>query len=153
MLGSLEVNMGHRLHHFDNAHSRPELETRRAFLSSLVSATVLAPWAVGRQQTATGMAERFRQMSEDFERKGLAEPFKGITSNGQLVPDLFEIGPSGVSTEPVRNAAEKFIGSLTNVQLARTMFPVDDLQWRNMDEPALLRAPRDQPPGDDGLTA
>ena len=122
--------MGHRLHHFDNAHSRPELETRRAFLSSLVSATVLAPWAVGRQQTATDMAERFRQMSEDFERKGLAEPFKGITSNGHLVPDLFEIGPSGVSTEPVRNAAEKFIGSLTNVQLARTMFPVDHSQWR-----------------------
>ena len=43
---------------------------------------------------------------------------------------MFEIGPSGVSTEPVRNAAEKFIGSLTNVQLARTMFPVDDSQWR-----------------------
>ena len=43
---------------------------------------------------------------------------------------MFEIGPSGVSTEPVRNAAEKFIGSLTNVQLARTMFPVDHSQWR-----------------------
>ena len=46
------------------------------------------------------------------------------------MPGLFEISPSGVSTEPVRNAAVKFIATLTNVQLARTMFPIDDVQWR-----------------------
>ena len=49
---------------------------------------------------------------------------------GRSIPGLFEISPTGVSTEPVRNAAEKFIASLTSVQLARTMFPVDDIQWR-----------------------
>jgi len=76
------------------------------------------------------MAERFRQMSEDGERDGLATPFKGITTNGQVIPNLFEISPTGVSTEPVRNAAEKFIATLSTVQLARTTFPVDDPQWR-----------------------
>jgi hypothetical protein len=106
--------------------------TRRVFLSSLISAVVLTPWALGQEQkqTPTEMAERFRQMSEEYEREGLANPFKGITTNGQVMPGLFEISPSGVSTEPVRNAAEKFIATLTNVQLARTMFPVDDVQWR-----------------------
>ena len=69
-------------------------------------------------------------MSEDGEKEGLAAPFKGITTNGQVMPGLFEISPSGVSTEPVRNAAEKFIATLSNVQLARTMFPVDDPEWR-----------------------
>jgi hypothetical protein len=76
------------------------------------------------------MAERFRQMSEEAEQEGLAAPFKGITSSGDVIPGLFQISPSGVSTEPVRNAAEKFITSLNNVQLAKTMFPVDDIQWR-----------------------
>ena len=76
------------------------------------------------------MAERFRQMSEDYESKGLATPFKGITTNGEVVPGLFEIKPSGVSTEPVRNAAEAFIATLTPLQLARTMYPVDDIEWR-----------------------
>jgi Protein of unknown function (DUF3500) len=76
------------------------------------------------------MAERFRQMSEDYEREGLANPFVGITTNGKVIPGLFEISPSGVSTEPVRNAAEKFISLLNNVQLARTMFPVGDVQWQ-----------------------
>ncbi len=76
------------------------------------------------------MAERFRRMSEDFEAKGLAEPFKGITADGKIVPGLFPIQSTGVSTEPVRNAAEAFLASLTNVQRSRTLFPVDDLEWR-----------------------
>jgi len=69
-------------------------------------------------------------MSEEYEKEGLAVPFKGITTNGGPVPGLFEIRPSGVSTEPVRNAAEKFVASLTPVQLARTIYPVDDIEWR-----------------------
>jgi len=106
--------------------------TRREFLSNLVSAVMLAPWALGQTQTPTSadMAERFRKMSEDYERDGLAAPFKGVTMNGEVVPGLFEIKPSGVSTEGVRNAAERFISTLTPVQLTRTMFPVDDVEWR-----------------------
>ena len=59
-------------------------------------------------QSAPGTAERFRRMSEDFEQKGLAEPFKGITTAGNVEPGLFEIRSTGVSTEPVRKAAEAF---------------------------------------------
>jgi len=76
------------------------------------------------------MAERFRRMSEDFETKGLAEPFKGITAGGRVEPDLFPLHSTGVSTAPVRNAAERFLGSLSNVQRSRTLFPVDDPEWR-----------------------
>jgi len=124
--------MGHHLHHRGHAHSHAmkELATRREFLSSMIAATALAPWARGQEQTRVAMAERFRQMSEEYEREGLAAPFKGITTDGHVIPDLFDISPTGVSTEAVRNAAEKFIASLTSVQLARTMFPVDDIKWR-----------------------
>ena len=38
--------------------------------------------------------------------------------------------PTGVSTEPVRNAAEKLIASLTPLQLTRTIYPIDDIEWR-----------------------
>ena len=62
-------------------------------------------------------------MSEQYEKDGLAAPFKGITTNGEVLPGLFEIKPSGVSTEPVRNAAEAFIATLTPFQLARSMYP------------------------------
>ena len=118
------------LHHPVEAHSSAELTTRRQFLSSMISAAVLAPWALAQEHTPGDLAERFRKMSEDAEQEGLAAPFKGITTDGEVVPGLFQISPTGVSTEPVRTAAERFIASLNNVQLARTMFPVDDLQWR-----------------------
>ena len=119
-----------KVHHPGHSHSHTAHASRREFLSSLVSAFVLLPWAYGQDNNPVTTAERFRQWSEEAELEGLAAPFKGVTTNGDVVPGLFEISPNGVSTEPVRNAAEKFISSLTTVQLARTLFPVDDVQWR-----------------------
>jgi hypothetical protein len=120
-----------KVHHPSHAHGERDGASRRAFLSSLISAFVLSPFAYGQQEkNPVGISERFRKMSEDAERNGLAEPFRGITTNGDVIPGLFQISPSGVSTEPVRNAAERFIASLNSVQLAKTMFPTDDIQWR-----------------------
>jgi hypothetical protein len=105
------------------------LFTRRSFLSVVVPGSILAARALSQQQPAD-MAERFRRMSEDAERKGLAEPFKGITADGHLAPGLFPVHSTGVSTEQVRNAAERFLASLSPEQRAKTMFPVDDPEWR-----------------------
>lgn len=115
------------LHHGPRSSHAPS-PSRRAFIASLMPSYLLAqnpPPA-----SAVDMAERFRRMSEDFETKGLAEPFKGITTDGKVVPGLFPIQSAGVSTEPVRNAAEAFLASLSNVQRSRTLFPVDDSEWR-----------------------
>jgi len=73
---------------------------------------------------------RFKQMSADNEQKGLAEPFKGITTDGRVLPGLFEIRATGVSTEPVRKAAEALLAGLTPEQRAKSTFPVDDPEWR-----------------------
>src|SRR5580704_5877689 len=111
----------------EHGHHAPRL-TRRALFSTLIPGAILAPHAF--PQSAPDTAERFRQMSADYERKGLAEPFKGITANGTVEPGLFVMHATGVSTEPVRNAADRFLASLTNAQRARTMFAVDDPEWR-----------------------
>src|SRR5262245_7275422 len=103
--------------------------TRRSFLSVIIPGSILAGRVLTQQQPAD-LAERFKRMSEDAERKGLADPFKGITSNGQVEPGLFPVHSTGVSTEPVRVAAEKFLSSLTAEQRGRTMFAVDDPEWR-----------------------
>jgi hypothetical protein len=55
----------------------------------------------------------------------LAEPFKGITTNGTLLTGLFPVHATGVSTRPVRDAATRFIASLTPEQRNSTVFPVD----------------------------
>jgi len=82
------------------------------------------------QQSAQDRLERFRKMSVDAETKGLAEPFKGITTNGQITPGLFAIHSTGVSTEPVQKAAGAFLSGLSVDQRAKTMFSVDDPEWR-----------------------
>jgi len=115
------------MHDHHHHHHHPGL-TRRTFYSTVLPGALLAPHAF--PQNAPDMAERFRQMSADYERKGLAEPFKGITANGTVEPGLFGIHSSGVSTAPVRNAAERFLASLTQEQRGRTMFAVDDPEWR-----------------------
>ena len=82
------------------------------------------------QQPQGDRTERFRRMSKDAESRGLAEPFKGVTTDGNVVPDLFSVRATGVSTEPVRKAADAFLAALTKEQRAKTAFPPDDPEWR-----------------------
>src|SRR6478672_7100957 len=82
------------------------------------------------QETHAQRAERFRQMSANFEKIGLAEPFKGITAKGQVEPGLFAIRSTGVSTEPVRKAADTFLAALSPEQRSKSTFSVDDDEWR-----------------------
>jgi len=81
------------------------------------------------QQTAS-LQERFATMSVAAEKTGLAEKFKGITTDGKIVDGLFPVRSTGVSTEPVRKAAATFLDSLTKAQRIKTTFPVDDDEWR-----------------------
>jgi hypothetical protein len=110
------------------AHPRKTRLLVAAFFVGVFFGSLLTHSALS--QSAPDTAERFRRMSEDFEQKGLAEPFKGITTGGSVSPGLFEIGSTGVSTDPVRQAAESFLAGLTPEQRAKTMFPVDDPEWR-----------------------
>jgi hypothetical protein len=70
------------------------------------------------------------RLSIAAETPGLAEPFKGITTNGTIEPGLFAIRSTGVSTKPVRDAAAAFLAALTKPQREKTLFPVDDNEWR-----------------------
>jgi len=57
------------------------------------------------------------------------QPFKGITATGTIEPGLFPIKASGVSTRPVREAADRFLQALTPEQRAKTAYAVDDEEW------------------------
>ena len=70
-----------------------------------------------------------------------AKPFKGITTNGQVIPGLFGIQKTGVSTQTMREAAEAFLDSLSAEQRAKTLFPIDTDEWRKWSNihPTLMR--------------
>ena len=96
----------------------------------LAGAALMLCW-VGRstvetQTPAAGAAQR----SRSAEKQGLAEPFKGVTTDGRVVPNLFGLRSTGVSTDPVRKAADAFLASLSADQRTKTAFPVADDEWR-----------------------
>ncbi len=66
----------------------------------------------------------------EMEKRALSEPFVGVTTNGEVIPDLFSIEATGISTEPVKLAAEAFLAGLTDEQRAKTIFKADDDEWR-----------------------
>ena len=58
------------------------------------------------------------------------DPFKGVSTSGAVVPGLFPIRATGVSTRPAADAAARFLATLTPEQRTAATFAVDDSEWR-----------------------
>jgi len=95
-----------------------------------VFAAFAAVVALAQPTKKGGPAQSAAARSREAEAAGLAEPFRGITTHGTVQPGLFPIRATGVTTEPVRAAATAFIAGLTAEQRAKTLYPVDDSEWR-----------------------
>jgi hypothetical protein len=66
----------------------------------------------------------------DEQKRSLEAPFKGVTARGQVEPGLFAIRQTGVSTSPVRVAAQALLNGLSAAQRGKASFPLDDREWR-----------------------
>jgi hypothetical protein len=102
-------------------------------LALTLAGVVLTLAEVGGQGPAvdpTARAEQWKARSRQFEQAGLADPFKGITTDGTVLPNLYAVRSTGVSTAPVVDAAKGFLAALSEPQRARTMFAADDPEWR-----------------------
>ena len=97
-------------------------------LAGAVGAAALAGSPQG--PTPEEYRERSRQFSARMEANGLSAMFTGVTTTGEVVPDLFEVRSTGVSTVPVVEAAEYFLRSLTADQRRKAVFSENDIEWR-----------------------
>jgi hypothetical protein len=59
----------------------------------------------------------------------VAEPFVGVTTDGNPVPGLFALEQTGVSTRPLKDAADAFINSLDPGQRTTSSFALEDSAW------------------------
>ena len=71
----------------------------------------------------------------------LAEDFKGLTTDGQIVSGLFSIAKTGASTEKIRIAVEAFFVSLSPENRSNCEFPLDSKEWHRWSNihPFLMR--------------
>ena len=107
-------------------------QARPAVLGGILTAAVGTLVVAGGPQPPTPQEyqERSRQFSARMEARGLSEGCVGVTADGRVVPGLYDIRATGVSTGPVVDAADRFLASLTADQQTQATFPVDDQEWR-----------------------
>lgn len=60
----------------------------------------------------------------------LHQPFTGVTTNGDVVENLFPLQPTAVSTAPIVEAGLAFLESLNSAQRARATFEMNSIEWR-----------------------
>ena len=84
-------------------------------------------------QTVDAQQRPPRGRFDDQREAALAQPFKGVFFLDVPPANLFPIKKTGVNTEPVRQAAKAFLSSLNAKDRKKTVFPVDDLEWRKWD--------------------
>jgi hypothetical protein len=60
----------------------------------------------------------------------LAEPYRGVTTDGLVVPGLFPLEQTGVSTRPIVNAARAFMSLLDEGQRRVALHPIESPNWR-----------------------
>jgi hypothetical protein len=99
-------------------------------MTTLRRLTLAGLAGVGLMTAGAWAQNSVQQRSTAAEKAGLAEPFKGVTVSGSIMPNLFGIKSTGVSTAPVTKAATAFLAALSDEQRKRTAFAVDDDEWR-----------------------
>ena len=60
----------------------------------------------------------------------LAEPLRGVTTDGTLQPGLYRLDQRAGSTAAIVDAAQRFLDALTSEQRSRATFPMDSDEWR-----------------------
>ena len=85
----------------------------------VVSGRVLAP----------DTPERMLNNIRDAETQ-IAESFKGLTTDGRIVPGLFTLQKTGLSNEGIKRAAQAWLDSVDPGQRDAALFPVDSDAWR-----------------------
>lgn len=62
--------------------------------------------------------------------QALEEPFRGVTTDGDVVDGLFQLSPTGISSQPIVDAASAFLAGLSAEARRHATLPMDSRAWR-----------------------
>ncbi|GAD97986.1 hypothetical protein MYCGRDRAFT_37101 [Paecilomyces variotii No. 5] len=102
-----------------------------------------------KQQDVYSYAEAFQKnhvppwlynLTKAWERL-YAEPYKGVTSDGNIIPDLFKIQDEGVEMRKIVQAAENLLSKLSPEQKSKLQYPINAKEWRAWSNPEFLLRP------------
>ena len=102
----------------------------RSFLVVLVFLVTMEEACGQNLRAKPGPPIRVFHSNSPEEKEALSERFLGITVDGEIIPGLFPIQPTGFSTLPIKNAAKTFLSSLSEEQRLNCTFPIEGNEWR-----------------------
>jgi hypothetical protein len=73
---------------------------------------------------------RVKELFETWAKLG-AQPFKGLTPDGNVQPGLFSLQADGAPTAAMIEAVQSLLASLSPAQRKAMCFPVDSQMWRH----------------------
>jgi Protein of unknown function (DUF3500) len=102
--------------------------------SLLVIAFISANSQIYSQSADSGYSAELLNTKRIFSR-GLADaigqPFRGVATSEGIEGGLFPLKSTGASTVSIVDAASAFLAQLSDAELSRTQYSVDDPEWRN----------------------
>jgi hypothetical protein len=105
--------------------SRPDY---RPFLPTPAQSKIAGPTARAHAE-ARRQSPRAKEFFAQWE-ESVAEPFKGITTNGNVVPGLYKLEPNGAPVAAMVDAAKALLGLLSAKERTASCFAVDSSTWR-----------------------
>lgn len=91
-------------------------------------------------------AEEFKQSARPpwihalwtYWRELFKEPYKGISTDGKIIPDLFPIQDEGMPIEEITDAANQLLLLLNENQKQTLSYHIDSPEWRTWSNPEFL---------------
>ncbi|KIV86756.1 hypothetical protein PV11_02350 [Exophiala sideris] len=71
-------------------------------------------------------------------RKLLKEPFKGVTNDGTVRPDLFPLQDEGIPIDKIVSATQSLLSQLSPQQQSIVSYHIDSPEWRTWSNPEFL---------------
>lgn len=109
-------------------------------MKNIISLIIISLFVFGcKQNNKVNAQGNFGAQNERFakaEDENLNSTYKGIVTSNGKVEGLFPIKSTGVTTKPIKIAADDFLNALTKEQIIRTQFEITDNEWQkwaNMD--------------------
>ena len=91
----------------------------------------LDPWTYAEPIKATERAQGLIALWQDLYR----QPFRGITTNGEVLEGRFAMADEGFDVAAAVTAATALIDTLTEGERAKARYPVDASEWRDWYNP------------------
>ena len=106
------------------------LQIIRKVVAAIIAISSAANIAYSQSQYPSNLLEQKGNFSAGAAR-ALGQPFQGVTTSDGIIQGLFPVKSTGQQTTLIREAAERFLATMSTADLSRVHFAISDPEWRD----------------------